>query len=75
MALAIKTKGDVGNQMTKNKLAKASKKPSVSTNLVPKRLSKKPITKLVVASAIKCIEIAIDVIPTAIDVAVGSSAK
>ena len=52
IALVINTIGDVGNQMTKNKLPKANKNPSVKTSLVPKRLSKKPMTKFVVASAI-----------------------
>ncbi len=74
-ALMINTMGAVGNQITKNKLAKASKNPKVSTNFAPKRLSKKPITKFVAASEMKCIEIAIDVIPTAIEVAVGSNDK
>ena len=53
IALAIKTIGFVGNQITRNKLKKASKKPNVNTTLVPNRLSKKPMTKLVAASAIK----------------------
>ena len=72
IALSISTAGCVGNQMTKNKLPKANRKPNVSTTLVPKRLSINPITKLVTASEIKCTETANDVIPTATEVAVGN---
>ena len=65
------TNGDAGNQMTRNKLTNASKKPAVKTIFAPNFLSKNPITKFVAASAIKCIENANEVIAIAIDVTVG----
>ncbi|BCQ14925.1 hypothetical protein JN533_04020 [Staphylococcus aureus] len=65
------TKGDAGNQITKNKLVNAKINPVVKTIFVPNFFNKKPITKFVDASAIKCIENARDVIATAMDVTVG----
>ncbi|COT08268.1 Uncharacterised protein [Streptococcus pneumoniae] len=71
IALIMMTIGDDGNQITKNKLRNASKNPEVNTNLAPNFFNKKPITKFVAASAIKCIENAKDVTATAIEVTVG----
>ncbi|KXA39348.1 hypothetical protein HMPREF3225_00710 [Staphylococcus lugdunensis] len=63
--------GFAGTQITKNKLIKARKKPAVSTSFAPHFFSRKPITKLVDASAIKCMDKAADVTATEIDVTVG----
>ena len=41
------TIGLVGNQMTKNKLIKANKKPKVNTSLVPNFFKLNPMTKFV----------------------------
>lgn len=71
IALNMITNGDAGNQITKNKLVNAKTNPDVKTIFVPNFFSKKPITKFVDASAIKCIENARDVIATAMDVTVG----
>ncbi|MBU5914427.1 hypothetical protein JVW18_19235, partial [Vibrio cholerae O1] len=71
IALNMITKGDAGNQITKNKLVNAKINPVVKTIFVPNFFSKNPITKFVDASAIKCIENARHVIATAMDVTVG----
>lgn len=71
IALNMIIKGDAGNQITKNKLVNAKINPVVKTIFVLNFFSKKPITKFVDASAIKCIENARDVIATAMDVTVG----
>ncbi|GAB0250561.1 hypothetical protein JPSP17_17030 [Staphylococcus pseudintermedius] len=75
IALKISVIGEVGIQIIKKRLTKARKKPEVSTTLAPKRFNTKPTKKFVIESAIKCMEIAIEVILTAMVVAVGNKGK
>lgn len=63
MALKINTIGD-GMKIMSAKLVNANINPHVNITVGPNRFRRKPMTKFVNASLIKCKEIAKEVIPT-----------